>query len=195
MEKNDEIVWDNVEVVELKEVETVGIQSHVKRFSEIKKETVTIGHAQFFDFEDINIDRVVEIVKDYLGYGFVFKSSNSNYHVIKPQVKSVAEINSLKSRIQEDCSSHNDIGLKKGCWTLRAESKGDKPKPRFLEYVESEDANPKEDILSKPHLQYLNSRANKKLVANMLYECKTVGDTTNIVKYSTHENNHEAGDC
>lgn len=193
MEHNPD--FSDIEVTELKRVETVGIQSHVKKFSEIKKETVVIGHAQFYDFEDVEFADVQKEIMENIGVGFVFKSSDNNYHVINPIVKSVVEIKALKDDLELDCEAHGDIGLKKGCWTLRAGEKGDKPAPEYAGMVWDESVNLKTEVFSRPHLQYLEESIPEfteayDRVQNILNECRCVGDTMNAVKYETHENNH-----
>lgn len=192
MEKNPSL--EKINVVELKTTECVGIQSHVKRFSELKEETVTVGHVAFFDFENVDIKDVKDIIENYLGFGFIFNSHGDNYHVIVPAVRSIAEIKDAKDQIELDDDAHADIGVKKGCWTLRISEKGSKPRPKYVGYVQSSSSNPMTEILSKPHLEYIKERSSDNIAHNMLHECKTVGTTTNIVKYSTAENNHEAGE-
>lgn len=190
---NNEPTFDNVQV--LKSVRTVGMLSTVRIMSEMRQEYVTIGHASFYDFEDATIEDITSNYKlrRVAPITFIFRSSKGNFHGICPTVKSVNQIYEDKEVIDIDDHAHNDIGFKKGRWTLRVTHKGYKPSPKLLGCVKGLGYNLRDVTFSNPHLEYLAQKHNSKEAKTLIEECKTVGDATKLVAYQTHENNHVRG--
>lgn len=192
MEKNPDL--EKIEVVELKPVEIVAIQSPVQVYSETYDGDVTLGHIGMFDLEDVELEAVKRVVKEKLGFGFILNSHGDNYHIWKPKVESLQSIRELKESISLDDDSHNIIGVEKNCYALRVTEKGDKPVPQPVEFVKADDVNLKDYTFSKPHLDILCQKFGFDMAFNIRSECKTVGKHTQAVLYETYENNHDADD-
>ena len=188
----------HIDVTELKKVETLAIQSMVIKESnlndELNDDQFNLGHIPMFDFEDVTIDQVHDVIDEYLDFAFIFRSSENSYHVYSTEIISLQELVELKDQIELDDDDHNVIGLEKGCMALRLTDKGDKPRPSFVEFYQSWDCNLKEVTHSYPHLTALADLHEIDKAYTMLDNCKTVGDKTRVVVYETYENNHDVDD-
>lgn len=198
MERNPDL--SDIEVVQLEKVETTAVQSQVIKISNLddslNDESFNLGHIHMFDFEDVELERVIDFVKNRLGYGFVFQSnqSESDYHVYNTSIKSLIGIKEFKDSVDIDDQSHSDIGLEKGCFALRITNKGYKPKPSYIGFFKRSDYNVKIDTHSYPHLKILEDHWGISKARTMIEECKVVGDLTRVVVYDTYVNNHDADD-
>jgi len=65
MERNPDL--SDIQVVDLEKVETTAVQSQVIKISNLddplNDDTFNIGHIHMFDFEDVELDRVIDFVK------------------------------------------------------------------------------------------------------------------------------------
>lgn len=173
---------NNVEVQ--KTVRVKGIQSHVRHINENGVDNVTLGHVLFMDFEEADLEDVIEVLEQNFNTYFVFESSEGNYHVINPVIRSMIETKEIMDFIDLQDNRHTDIGLSKGQWTLRASEKGYKDKPKLVNYCYSPEYD---KIYSKPHLEYIDTIYDVDLNINV---ASPVGDTLKIVEYFTVPNNH-----
>lgn len=180
--------------IEEKSVKTVGMRSDVLIETEKDDEYVNVGHVTFLDIENYE-EGVMTLKADLQGYldiYSIFKSSENNYHVISPVVRSMADILEIKRSMDIDDDAHEEVGIRKGGWTLRIAEKGSKPKPEYIDSHVNPTFNLKEQrVLSEPHTQHLIKRSDYAPLFNLLDETKTVGDRLEIRRYSTRENNHE----
>lgn len=177
----------------VKKVKTAGVTSHVLRETEMEYD-VTLGHVIMYDFENVTPEHIRDYMEDNMNVPvvFFFESSTGNYHGLCPIVVSLQEAYEIKSLNVLDDPDHDDVGIKKGQWTLRTEEKGSKPRPEYRGLIKKQDANLKADYtFSKPHLDILVDRYDVDYAFNILEECKSVGDGTYAVAYKTRENNHE----
>lgn len=174
--------FKDVEVV--KSVKTKGIQSHVRHINENGNDNVTLGHVLFLDFENTTLEDVLELLGDRFGTYFLFESSEGNYHVINPVIRSLVKTKELMTSIELQDKEHTDIGLSKGQWTLRATEKGHKDKPKLVTYRYEPNYT---DIYSRPHLEYIAEWHNVNINID---KSSPVGDTLKIVEYFTRPNNH-----
>lgn len=183
-----------------KSIVTTGIMSPVYSESEMNFE-IMHGHVLMFDFEDTKM----EIVEDYHEYltgderrddidlpiMFIFQSSEGNFHGLCPIIDSYQEALEIKSQHMLDDQDHVEVGMKKGRWTLRVSEKGDKPAPQYIGYVINENANLRAGYTwSQPHLEFLVDNYDVNIAKTIIEECKTAGESLDVVKYHTRENNH-----
>lgn len=163
------------------------LQSHVREEKPRGRGIVTVGHVLMLDIEDSSFFEVYKAVRDKLDLFFIFKSSDNNYHLISPVVRSIAENRRIMNSIELQDSKHTSVGLEKDCWALRVTEKGHKPKPELLHV----NYTPEDDVLvSKPHLEALDVIHEAEGFEKYKNGLTCVGDTLKIVEYHTRINNH-----
>lgn len=183
----------DLEVKEEEFVKTAGMNSTVLRFPENGEEPIKIGHTLMVDTE-MNVFELpsLRFLLAYIeGVSFIFKSSDSGYHVYNPVVKSLYEIKEMMDSIQYSDSNYVDAGYNKGSYTLRVAEKGSKETPEPLGVVYGK--NHKEIVYSQPHLEFLEEKGFNEAV-DIMDNCKTVGHTVELVSYFTRPQNHMLDD-
>lgn len=169
-----------------KEVDVAGIRSDVTRRAFPMNETV--GHVLFLDCEDTNYKALKSWCEANLEVYFIFKSSEDNYHVINPVVRSAVEINEIKKACPYDDSNHRTIGYDKRAWVLRVTEKGDKPAPELVDSRFGVSEFGFDRPISEPHVNYIIEEfGTYDYLKTVEKYDMVVGYSLKMVKYGTYE--------
>lgn len=176
------ITVTNDEEAAVPTVDVRGVRSDVTRRAEPFNETV--GHVLFLDCEDTDVTKLEDWCELNLQVYYIFKSSQGNYHVISPVIRSAIEIYNLKKSCPFDDDEHNRIGYDKRGWVLRFTEKGDKPRPDLVKAVNGVTDRP----ISEPHVSYIIQEFESDAAIELIREGREcLGYAIKVVEYATYE--------
>lgn len=165
--------------------EVVGITSECLDMDKSRFESNK--HVAFFDIEESTLEEVIgEMINLGLLNFFIFESSDGNFHVINPRLRSEKSTYALLRRCSLEDEQHAKIGLHRGDWVLRLSDKEEigKEEPTL---VYQETNYTKDYAYSKPHLEYIKKLYGSNKAGTCLENLITEGKQVKTVKYWTFQ--------